>query len=157
MKHRYSLQNNKLKPLKLIILAAALIFDFANFWVFISGIVERLLPRVLQAVGVFLALLLVRICSTFLTCRYDYNFDENKLIVTKVFSYYHPKAVCIDYDKISNIKQYSEEEKSYKPIWLCSKPCHFDLYMIEYQSKNYVIALDEYGYCMLNRCTNDIF
>ena len=90
MKHNYSLQNSKLKPFKLIILAAALVFDFANIWVFISGIVERNVPRILQALGVFLALLLVRVGSTFLTCRHDYNFDQTKLVVSKVFPYLRP-------------------------------------------------------------------
>lgn len=156
MKHRYSMQNDKLKILKIIVLAIALLFDFANIWVFISGIVERMWSRILQAVGVFLLLLLVRIGSTFLTCRYDYNFDENSLRISKVFPYFHPQPVYVEYDKIDSIQPLTSQ-KPQKAIWLCSKSCHFDLYVIEYQSKNYVIALDEYGYCMLNRCTNDIF
>ena len=131
MKHNYSLQNSKLKPFKLIILAAALVFDFANIWVFISGIVERNVPRILQALGVFLALLLVRVGSTFLTCRHDYNFDQTKLVVSKVFPYLRPKPVVIEYDKIDNIRLFVQDNKSKKAIWLCSKPCHFDFYMIE--------------------------
>ena len=159
---RYTIEINyeRLKPLKLLLLALCLVIDFGNLWIMIAGIATRNVWQIVKSLGIFAFLIAVRIIACTLTHKWLYKFDAEKVVVNKVVLGRQRQKVAIEYCKIDSIEKVDRESqkprKSPDDVILAPKNCKYDIYAITYENKRYFIALDEYGYCIIKGKTYDI-
>lgn len=156
---RYTLQINcdRLKPLKIIILAACLVVDFGNLWIFLAGIATKNIWEVVKSLAIFVALLLIRVIACTLTYKWNYDFDNEIVEISKVIFGKKRQTTTIEYAKIENIaKLNGEVNVSAGAKILAPKICKYQKYAITCDSKQYIVAMDEYGYCKVKGRTNDL-
>ena len=138
MIHTYTLSNNKLKPLQLILLAVALLFDLIGLFMIPSAI---LVPKYwFLIIGSFLFWLCVRISTIYYTYSLTYMYYKEHLIIKKI--YYRKEYVLLDINKkdIKNIYESSKEDNIQN---FCLKSCVYPSYVVELQNgKKYLINMD---------------
>ena len=156
MIHYYKLGEKKYVVLRQIILAICLLFSLANLVFMITSIIVKTWINLLYVLLIWLGLLIIRITSSFLVYNLEYKFNEDSLVILKSYPIFKKSRIDFNYDKIDSIVEYNGKNED-KLISYCPKSCAFKKYVIKYQNSAYLIALDEYGYCMLNRSTNDLF
>lgn len=160
MRHTIEIHCERLKPLKLLLLAICLVIDFGNLWIFVAGIATRNVLEIVKSLGIFAILTVVRIVACTLTHKWQYDFDSEKVVISKVILGKGRQKATIEYCKIESIEKVDGDSrkprKSSLDVILAPKNCKYDIYAITYENKRYTIALDEYGYCILKGKTYDI-
>ncbi|MGN0796598.1 MAG: hypothetical protein ACI4M5_00135 [Christensenellales bacterium] len=159
---RYTLQINcdKLKIVKIILLAVCLVVDFGNLWIFLTGIVSKNIREIIKSLAIFAILICVRVIACALTYKWRYDFDNEKVEVYKLILGKKLHNTTIEYAKIERMEKVGSEalkatSKS-GAIVLAPTHCNYEKYAITIDNKLYIIALDEYGYCKLKGKTNDL-
>ncbi|MDY4593088.1 MAG: hypothetical protein SO434_06795 [Eubacteriales bacterium] len=160
MRHSLEISCEKLKPIKIILLALCLVIDFGNLWIFLAGIATKNVWEIVESLGVFAILICVRIIACALTYKWQYDFDVEKVVISKIVWNKKRQKTTIEYAKIENVEKVDlnieKTRKSSDVILLAPKNCNYEIYAITIGNKRYLIALDEYGYCMLKGKTYDI-
>ncbi|MGN0771728.1 MAG: hypothetical protein ACI4MI_03985 [Christensenellales bacterium] len=155
MTHKLEIVCNRFKPLKIVLLAACLLVDFCNLWIFFAGIVAANIWEILKSLLIFAILLVVRFAACALIYGWKYCFDDKKLQVEKYGGIIR-KKYSFDYDKIDELKKIDRCDSKDKSTKFVCKGCNYDLFEMIYDGKRYVIALDEYAYCLIKGKVYDI-
>lgn len=160
MRHVIEINCERLKPLKLFLLALCLVIDFGNLWIFLAGIATRNVWEIVKSLGIFAILIVVRVVACTLTYKWLYKFDAEKVVVNKVVFGKQRQKVAMEYCKIDSVEKVDVDSqkprKSPDDVILAPQNCKYDIYAITYENKRYFIALDEYGYCIIKGKTYDI-
>ena len=157
---RYTLQINceRLKPLKIIILATCLVVDFGNLWIFFAGIATRNIWEVVKSLAIFVVLVIVRVIACTLTYKWRYDLDNEKVEISKVILGKERQSTTIEYSKIESIAKLESNSNAVSAgaKVLAPRNCKYQKYAIICDNKQYIVALDEYGYCKVKGKTNDL-
>ena len=146
MRHSYTYQNNKLNPLRLTILALALLADLVNIFMIPSAIIDHM--YILYIALVFIGFLGLRIATIYMTYQVEYSYYKGVLKVDKI--YYRKPITFINVKKseIKSISLYNGEDVEAKSIY--SKTCIFDKYLVELTNGDkYILSLDDTMYAAL--------
>ena len=146
MRHSYTYENKALNPLRLTLLAIALLSDLVNIFMIPSAIFA---PINFLWIGlVFFGMLAVRISTIYMTYQVEYSYYQGVLKVNKI--YYRKPYTFIEIEKsaIQSIEVYNNEDIEAKSLY--SKTCVHDKYLLTTKNnEKYVLALDDAMYSAL--------
>lgn len=146
MIHSYSYYNNTLKPLKLIVLAVALLFDLIGFFLIPSAVLMPKLFFVIITSYVFW--LGLRISTIYYSYTIYYQYYKGELKITKRYYRKEIELLKINKEDIVNIKPFENDELCDQKIYI--KSCIYPVYVVELQNgKKYRLCLDNTMYSAL--------
>ena len=146
MRHSYTYENKRLNPLRLTILAIALVADLVNIFMIPSAIFNPIV--FLYIFLVFIGLLALRISTIYMTYTVEYSYYKGELKVDVIFYRKSITVVTVKKEDITSITPYNGEEIEAKQIY--SKTCIHDRYVVDTkQGVKYILSLDDTMYAAL--------
>ena len=146
MRHSYSYKNNRLNPLRLTILAVALLCDFVNIFMIPTAIFAPI--YFLYIALIFIGLLAIRTATIYMTYTVEYSYYKGELKVDKI--YYRKSFTFINVKKtdIKSVSIYNGEKIEAKRLYDAS--CIYDEYLIElFSGEKFILCLDDTMYSAL--------
>ena len=146
MRHSYTYENKKWNPLRLILLALALLTDLVNIFMIPAAILDHM--YILYIALIFIGFLGIRISTIYMTYQVEYSYYKGELKVDKI--YYRKPITFINVKKsdIKSINLYNGEDVEAKSIYYAT--CIYDRYLIELNSgEKYILPLDDTMYAAL--------
>ena len=146
MRHSYRHENKQLNPLRIFILALALLSDFVNIFMIPSAIIDPFF--IVWILCVFVGFLGLRISTIYMTYTIEYSYYKGVLKVDKIF--YRKPFTFINVKKsdIKSITLYNGEDVQAKQLYF--ETCIYDRYLVELNSgEKYILCLDDTMYAAL--------
>ena len=146
MRHFYTFENKQYNPLRLIILAIAVLSDLVIIFMIPSGIFK---PIMFLYMGlIFIGFLALRISTIYMTYTIEYSYYKGTLNVQVI---YYRKAyikASIEKASIQSIELYNGEEVEALEIYY--KTCPYDRYLLTtINGDRYILSLDDTMYAAL--------
>ncbi|MGN0765216.1 MAG: hypothetical protein ACI4MO_01855 [Christensenellales bacterium] len=82
--------------------------------------------------------------------------DNEKVEISKIILGKKRQSTTIEYSKIESIAKLESNAVSAGAKVLAPRNCKYQKYAIICDNKQYIVALDEYGYCKVKGKTNDL-
>ncbi len=146
MRHSYKYENNRLNPLKLIILGIAFLADLVNIFMLPSGILNPMM--FLYIAIIFLSFLALRISTIYMTYTVEYSYYQGELKVDIIFFRKPYTVISLKKEDIQSIDVYNGEEIEAKSVY--NKSCIYDRYVVNTNNgEKYILSLDDTMYAAL--------
>lgn len=145
MRHKYSYQVNKFKPLQLIMLAVAMLIDLVLVFLIPSLFFERKLIFVFIAVIIFN--LFFKISTIYLTYTVEYCYYRKKLVVLK--RYYRKNIILIELEKDEILSIDKNIQNNDTKRIVNNYNCLYNEYCINTNKGNFIVNLDDVMYTAL--------
>lgn len=135
--------------LRKIFLLGAIVADFFAICSIIQIAVEGAV-FVLQMLGLIVLSTIIRIISVNLLLTYEYKFCGSEFTVASATALKSKNVICLNTESDFELIKYDGNNFAEKYlINLCGK-CSEDKYVLIYNNKKYLLALDEYMYALVN-------
>ena len=146
MRHSYSFENKKLNPIRLTILAIAVLADLVCIFMIPSAIFK---PIIFLWIGlVFLGFLGLRISTIYMTYSIEYSYYKGVLSVNKTYYRKSYTIISIDKSSIQSIEKYNLEDVNAIEVYYAT--CVYDRYLLTTTSGDkYILSLDDTMYAAL--------
>ena len=146
MRHSYSFENKKLNPIRLTILAIAVLADLVCIFMIPSAIFK---PIIFLWIGlVFLGFLGLRISTIYMTYSIEYSYYKGVLSINKTYYRKSYTIISIDKSSIQSIEKYNLEDVNAIEVYYAT--CVHDRYLLTTTSGDkYILSLDDTMYAAL--------
>lgn len=146
MRHSYSFENKKLNPIRLTILAIALISDFVCIFMIPSIFFN---PIVLLWIAlIFIGFLCLRIATVYMTYTIEYSYYKGVLSINKTFFRKAYTIAYINKESILSIEEYNDEVIDAIVVYF--KTCVHKRYILTTNdNQRYILSLDDTMYAAL--------
>lgn len=149
--YAYQLHENRLAPLKLVLLAVLLLAHIVNVIYFFGAVwADRM--WIVYTVVIGIVLVLLQISVTFLTHSYDYVLYDNILQIARRYPLSRGKQYRIDVMQIVSVTNMSVDSDLGQSLRLCPNACSYPRYMVQLSDgQSYLLALDDYMYAQCSQ------
>ena len=143
-------QNNDKKPAKIVCLGVCILLDFVVLAGLITCLSTKKYLDLLIYLAVFVVATSIRIITLFLTFEVIVEFKDGDISIIKKYAVkekllYKGRSNDLKIDKFD----FHDNACAKKCVWLCSKSCETDVYMVELLQRKYLIYLDDYIYSLI--------
>ena len=145
MRHSYSFENKKLNPLRLTILAIALLSDFVCIFMIPSEIFDPI--WFLWIALIFIGFLGLRISTIYMTYSIEYSYYNKVLTITKTYYRKSYPIITIEKSSIQSIEKYNDEDVEAIEVYWAT--CIHDRYLLTTNNAKYILSLDDTMYAAL--------
>ena len=145
MRHSYSFENKKLNPLRLTILAIALLSDFVCIFMIPSGLFDPI--WFLWIALIFIGFLGLRISTIYMTYSIEYSYYKGVLTISKTYYRKSYPIIVIDKSSIQSIEKYNDEDIEAIEVYWAT--CIHDRYLLTTNNAKYILSLDDTMYAAL--------